>query len=207
LPGDDDKGAAQGSVESWSKSVAFLSNALSKNLAAQRELRSRAEALASRAQRSHDRHRRGRSRQRRARARRDRRTTPERTAPRSLDLEYVVPSAGWTPQYDCARAPTRARSRSPIARTCGRRAERIGTRSSSRSPPAPHLGAQGPDPQQIWLRVMEPVQYRACHAREEGWRPIPRTIPSAKGRRGRRRRVFRRSGKPGPVRALPLAAA
>lgn len=81
--------------------------------------------------------------------------------PATLDLEYLVPDAGWEPRYDL-RTASDARSvelgyRAEVRQQTGEDWTEVELALSTAQP---HLGAQGPDPEPVWL---------SYHSRQESW--------------------------------------
>lgn len=77
--------------------------------------------------------------------------------PIALELDYLVPNAGWTPQYDL-RADSNLGSvdLSYRARIWQQTGEDWRDCAIELSTAQPQRGAQGPEPQTSWLRVFEP---------------------------------------------------
>jgi uncharacterized protein (TIGR02231 family) len=73
-----------------------------------------------------------------------------------LDIEYVVDGAGWEPLYDLRAAPDGRKVelgyRANVWQSTG---EDWSDVEMSLSTATPRLGAQGPDPEPIWLRFQE----------------------------------------------------
>ncbi|HVS09572.1 MAG TPA: mucoidy inhibitor MuiA family protein [Planctomycetota bacterium] len=83
-----------------------------------------------------------------------------------LDVEYSVASAGWQPLYDL-RAAADARSvelsyRAQVWQSSGEDWPQV---ELSLSTARPNLGAQGPEPQPVWLRLVDP---RTAEPRKSG---------------------------------------
>ena len=81
---------------------------------------------------------------------------PRGGGPLTVELEYLVSSAGWQPQYDL-RAAQDARSveLSYRAQVWQRTGEDWNDVALLLSTARPHLGAQGPEPQPIWLYLAQ----------------------------------------------------
>lgn len=81
--------------------------------------------------------------------------------PLALELEYLVARAGWRPQYDLRAAPD-ARSveltfRAEVWQETGEDWTDV---DLSLSTARPNLGAAGPEPEAVWLRLAEPRKAR-----------------------------------------------
>ena len=92
----------------------------------------------------------------------------------TLDVEYLIGPAGWRPEYDL-RASSDARKvelgyRGSVWQTSG---EDWNDVELALSTAAPHLGAQGPDPEPIWLRFAPQARYKDKSGELRGRRPAP----------------------------------
>ncbi len=82
---------------------------------------------------------------------------PAGAAAAELELEYVVAGAGWTPLYDLRTArDARSVELSYRAQVRQQTGEDWNGVSLALSTARPQLGAEGPDPQAVWLALYEP---------------------------------------------------
>ena len=158
---DEGKEPIQASPETWQRNLEYISARLGENRAAQRELRQRIAVLE--VQRSDVAQELGVAGSGQGVSLRDVIVELAGGAgAASLDLEYVVANAGWTPLYDLrTAADARAVELDYRARVWQQTGEDWSEVELALSTAQPRLGAQGPDPEPIWLRVLEPVERKA----------------------------------------------
>lgn len=81
--------------------------------------------------------------------------------PVELELEYLVPDAGWRPRYDLrARSDARSVDLSYRAEVWQETGEDWRDVELALSTARPSLGAQGPDPEPVWVRLIHPQRGR-----------------------------------------------
>lgn len=154
-PGDK---AQSVSLEAWSKNLAFVAGELSRLRAARRELQGRVEELQVRI--ADVQAEVGRSGANEGVHLRDVYVDLAGGAGSAqLDLEYVVGGAGWEPLYDLrASSDGRKVELGYRANVWQRSGEDWNEVELSLSTAAPRLGAQGPDPEPIWLSFAPPAR-------------------------------------------------
>ena len=166
--GAGDKQATTNSREAWAKNLEYISQGMLANRAALRDTRARVEACEVRAadietelgaadggQGVHL---------------RDVVVEVDGGAGAAvLDIEYVVAHAGWSPLYDLRTAPdARSVELGYRARVWQRSGEDWTDVEMSLSTAQPRLGAQGPDPDPIWLSVLEVERKRGAKSKSGG---------------------------------------
>lgn len=90
----------------------------------------------------------------------------------TLEIGYFVPDAGWQPAYDVrAAADLSKASLSYRARVWQQSGEDWNDVRVALSTAQPQRGAQGPDPEPVWLTIVDPRPTRATKARGDAAAP------------------------------------